>query len=132
MCILFPENMNNKLKLKFDGASLIAPMPYIISVCAALMYTICRQHAVLCSIAMSVLAAGIYLLFYFFRNKPKRAFLCILLLGAPALLMAGGFSEESFRSGFNHFLFSASESFDILYAARAIFISDLSAVRSIQ
>lgn len=114
--------MNNKLKVKFDGASPVAAIPYIISVCAALMYTICRQHAVLCSIVMSVLAAGIYLLFYILRNKPKLAMLSILLLGTPALLLGGGFSEDSFRNGFHHFLFSASESFNILYAARAIFV----------
>lgn len=119
--------MKNKKRVKFDGAAPLPIILYLMSVCAALMYTICRSQFLPCAIIMSVLTSGIFLLFYKIRFIPLATTLCIFGLILAAWLV--GYVAVSWYpaedTSFMNFLFSASAQFNILYAAAAVFIFSL-------
>ncbi|MDY4587947.1 MAG: transglutaminase domain-containing protein [Oscillospiraceae bacterium] len=118
--------MKTKKKVKFDGAAPLPIMLFLLSVCASLMYTLCRSQFIPCTLIMGALTAGIFLLFYKARFRPVVTTLSIfaLVLAAWAVgSFAGGISTED--SSFMTFLFTASAQFDLLYAAAAIVIFSL-------
>lgn len=116
-------NMTSKTRVRFDGASPFPIICYLASVCAALMYTLCRSRFLPCALIMTALTAGIFLLFYFLRKKPLACTLCVLGLTAAAWAVginAGRY--ENADGGFMTFLFTASANYDIIFAAASIVI----------
>lgn len=112
-------------------------LPYLAMISIALMYTICYQHVVVCSVIMCICTCGLYMLIYTFRRRPAGAAvitLLMLLLCGGALSMVGvsfadfiGFADVSAPSlfeegGFVHFIFTASMTFDPINAAAAIIL----------
>lgn len=115
--------MSAKISVRFDGASPLPIICYLTSVCTALMYTLCRRNFLPCALIMTALTAGIFLLFYFLRKKPLAMFLSIAGLVAAAWIVgtkAAAYTNAD--GGFMNFLFTASASFDIVFAAAAIVI----------
>lgn len=115
--------MKSKKKTIYDGAAPLPIMLYLISICAALMYALCRSRFLLCAGIMSALTAGIFLLFYKVRFRPLTTTLAIF----AQVLAAWGVGylammKYSSDANFMKFLFTASASFDWLYAAAAIII----------
>ena len=116
--------MKKKRRVKFDGAAPLPILLYLLSVSTALMYTICRSQFLPCSLVMGALTAGIFWLFYKLRFKPLPTTLCIfgLILGAWLIGSAAGSWNPGEDVSFMNFLFSASATFELLYAAAAVFI----------
>lgn len=118
--------INNKKRVRYDGAAPLPIILYLLSVCSGLMYTICRSQFLTCFAIMAALTAGIFLLFYKLRFRPLATTLCIfgLILAAWLAGSAAGahYTEEN---SFMTFLFNASAQFDIIYASAAIFIFSL-------
>lgn len=118
--------MNSKKReqrVRFDGAAPLPIICYLVSVCAALMYTLCRSRFLPCALIMSALTAGIFLLFYALRAKPLYAGISIAALVIAAWytgINVGAY--EGHGGSFMDFLFTASASFDIIFAAASIFI----------
>lgn len=113
-----------KAKVKYDGAAPLPIVLYLLSVCAALMYTICRSQFLPSVLIMSVLTAGIFMLFYKLRFRPLATTLCIFSLIIAAWLAGAAASSwyPSEEDSFMNFLFSASAGFDLIYASAAVFI----------
>lgn len=124
-------------KIRYDGAVLWGIFPYLIMVCIALMYTICRSHVVICSIVMSLMCCGVYMAMFWCVKKPwgSVAITLIMLLmcsGAVGVVgmafmdftgRAGGGGSDAFaEGGFVHFLFTASLTFDPIYAVAAMIL----------
>lgn len=119
--------MNIRVKKRYDGAAPLPIIMYLLSVAASLMFTICRSQFLPCTLIMSALTAGIFLLFYKLRFHSLGTTLCILALLLAAWLT--GTSAASWTPGedvsFMSFLFSASAGFELFYAGAAIFIFSL-------
>ncbi|MGN0650572.1 MAG: transglutaminase family protein [Oscillospiraceae bacterium] len=108
-------------KQKFEGVCIPAVILYMASVSIALMYTICRSEMIVCSIAMTALCSAVYMLFFCLRGKKALSLLAAVGLGAivlAALNMADAFNFA--KGGFMDFIFTASEEYDLGYAACAI------------
>ena len=87
------------------------------------MYTLCRSQFLPCVLIMAALTAGIFMLFYCLRKKPMWVTACVLLLIVGSWVsgtIAG--RHENADGGFMNFLFTASASFDIVFAAASIFM----------
>lgn len=121
-------------KVRYDGAEPIGILPYVWAISIAMMYTICREQVVLCSVIMSILSSAIYMLVYFVRKRPVGS---AIITGAMTLLsfsaigvVAYSFADyaltaaegEAMERGFVDFLFMASSYFDPYYAAAAIIL----------
>lgn len=118
--------MKNKKKVRYDGAAPLPILLFLISVCAALMYTICRSQFLPCTAVMSALTAGIFLLFYKMRFHPVITTISILALVLAAWSVgSAAMTHYSSGSSFMTFLFTASAEFDLLFAAAAIVIFSL-------
>lgn len=114
----------NKKTLKFDGA---APLPiavYLITIAVSLMYTICRKQFLPCALIMSLLTAGIFLLFYKLRYRPRAEFLTVMgmIVASWTAMSAAASWSPSEDVSFTDFLFSSSAQFEVPYAAAAIFV----------
>lgn len=130
--------MTKKEKIRYDGAHPIGVLPYLIMLSITLMYTLCRQQMLICSLAMCFLTCGLYILIYHFRKSPAgAALITFIVLGFNAASMAVvGMSAFDFfgcanvkppaalfeEGGFVHFVFTASSTFDPLNAAVAIIL----------
>ncbi len=130
--------MNKKEKIRYDGAKLIGIFPYLSAVCIALMYTICRDYAVICSVIMCALCSGLYYGIYRLSRWHRSSatplgslaitwLMIAFCLGAVVIVSlsfkdfvngdnAGMFEEGSFV----HFIFTASMTFNPMHAAAAI------------
>ncbi len=119
--------MKTKKRVKFDGASPLPIILYLLSVSTSLMYTICHSQLLPCSVIMAALTAGIFWLFYKLRFRPLPTTLCVfgLILVAWLIGSAAGAWSPTEDISFMNFLFTASATFQPLYAAAAIFIFSL-------
>lgn len=100
--------MTTKTRVRYDGASPVPIICYLVSVCAALMYTLCRSQFLPCALIMAALTAGIFMLFYCLRKKPMWVTACVLLLIVGSWVsgtIAG--RHENADGGFMNFLFTA-------------------------
>ncbi len=112
--------IKKKEKVRYEGARPLLVMPYIIAISAAMMYTICRDYALVCTVIMSVFSGAVYMLIYRFRKNPAGAAVVALALVAvcgASLLLVGSLGGEK---GFVDFVFTASTFFSPIYAAVSI------------
>ncbi len=119
--------MNIRVKKRYDGAAPLPIIMYLLSVAASLMFTICRSQFLPCTLIMSALTAGIFLLFYKSRFHSLVTTVCILALLLAAWLTgtAAASWTPAEDASFMNFLFSASAGFELFYAGAAIFIFSL-------
>lgn len=118
--------MNNKRRVRFDGAAPLPILLFLISVCASLMYTLCRSQFLPATLAMSALTTGIFLLFYKVRFRPAATGISIAVLTLGAWFAGSAANARPSGDGsFMQFMFTASASFDLLYAGAAIIIFSL-------
>ncbi|MBQ4165739.1 MAG: hypothetical protein IJD85_05390, partial [Oscillospiraceae bacterium] len=124
-----------KQKIRYDGAQPLGVLPYIWAISIALMYTICREQIVVCSLGMAGLSSAVYMLVYSLRKRPIGAavvtsLMTALCFGAIALV-AWSFmdyaakaqpTEGELEHTFVGFIFSASSYFDAVYAVGAIML----------
>ena len=114
-----------KSRTRFYGAEIVSAAVYICSVSAALMYVICREYAVLCTVIMTAVSFGVYMLFYVLRRHKGFAALVAAAFAAMCVAFAAGMQAPSYYSSehsFIDFIFTASTFFNPLYAVAAIFI----------
>lgn len=106
-------------------------LPYICAVSIALMYTVCRSQAVICSALMCAAACGVFMLICAMQKRPVGS---AVVTALATLMCFGGIAAVSWSfvgyigqveaaggsaadlHGFAHFLFSASAYFDWIYA----------------
>lgn len=114
--------MNKKVRPQYQGAEAITALIYLCSMSAALMYVLCRQQALACTIIMTAVSFGIYMLFYAFRKKRAFAVMAFAATAISSAILIGVVFNQSSSSLFIDFIFKNSETFDILFAGTAIFI----------
>lgn len=114
--------MNKKVRPQYQGAEAITALIYLCSMSAALMYVLCRQQALVCTIIMTAVSFGIYMLFYVFRRKRAFAVLSFFANAIAAAVLVGVLQNSGMASMFIDFIFKNSEVFDPLLAGTTIFI----------
>lgn len=112
-----------RAKVCFAGAEPVCAAVYICSVSAALMYVVARTQALICTLAMTALSFGVYMLFYALRRRKGFSFLAAAAVGAVCMAALGAMRFPRSPDGtFLDFVFTASEFFDPVYAAVTILL----------
>ncbi len=114
--------MKKRTKPLFNGAEIVTSLVYLCAISAALMYVLCRSHAFVCTIIMTAVSFGIFMIFY--KLRMKRLFSLLTFAGfflfvdiaCNVIASVGG------PPSFMQFIFTSSDFFDPLYAAAAILL----------
>lgn len=89
---------------------------------AALMYVLCRSYAFLCTVIMTAVSFGIYMVFYKLRRRKGFSFLAFVVLfiivNAVCNIVGNPYRSPSFLE----FIFTSSDFFDPAYAGTAILL----------
>lgn len=117
--------MNKKVRPQYQGAEVLTALIFLCSMSAAMMYVLCRQEALVCTVIMTALSFGIYMLFYALRKKKPFAVLAFLALSLLAFVVIGNVFQEQNSIGFIDFIFKNSETFDLFFAGSSIFLFSL-------
>ncbi|MDE7362724.1 MAG: transglutaminase-like domain-containing protein [Oscillospiraceae bacterium] len=117
--------MKKRTRPVFGGAEIITSLIYLCALSAGLMYVLCRDYAFVCTVIMTALSFGMYMIFYTLRRKKGfslLAFVVILLIEyAVSSVLGNSFGSPSFYD----FVFNASEFFDPALAGMTILICSL-------
>lgn len=113
--------MKKSTKPLFNGAEIVTSLIYLCAMSAALMYVLCKDHAFICTVIMSLASFGVFAAFYKLRLKKLYSFLAFVVLFIVVNIIcnaiAGGRSPT-----FMKFIYSSSDFFDPFYAAAAILL----------
>lgn len=112
--------MNKRVRPQYKGAEVITALIYLCSMSAALMYVLCRQEQLLCTVIMTAVSFGVYMLFYALRKKRAFAVLAFLALSIITFVITSLSLNQGSSAGFIDFIFKNSESFDVMFAATTI------------
>lgn len=104
----------------FEGAENLAAIVYLCSISAVMMYLLCRDYAVVCTIVMSALCGGVYMLFYVLRNKRLISFLVFMALFAGVVLVCSSVGAVKGTFSLVQFIYDTSDYFDALLAGAVI------------
>ena len=112
-----------KAGIKFYGASVICPTIYMCAVSASLMYVIAREQALLCTLGMTALCFGVFMLFYALRRHRGFSALAAAALLVLCVTVTSAVQQPyGYENSFMDFIFTASDFFDPVFAAAAILI----------
>ncbi len=117
--------MNKKVRPQYQGAEVLTALIFLCSMSAAMMYVLCRQEALVCTVVMTALSFGIYMLFYALRGKKPFAVLAFLALSLLAFVVMSNVFREENAIGFIDFIFKNSETFDLFFAGASILLFSL-------
>lgn len=112
--------MKKRTKPVFTGAENIAALIYLFAVSTVTMYLLCRDHIVICTIAMTALCSGIYMLFYALRNRRLISFLAFMLLLGGVMLTVSTVGAAYGQIALMEFIYTTSDFFDPVFAATVI------------
>ncbi len=104
----------------FEGAENLAALVYLCSISALMMYLLCRDYAVVCTIIMTALCGGIYMLFYVLRNRRLISFLVFMALFAGVVLVCSSVGAVKGTVSLIQFIYDTSDYFDAALAAACI------------
>lgn len=112
--------MKKRSKPVFNGAEIITALIYLCSICALTMYLLCKDYAVICTIIMTALCSGIYMLFYAFRNRKLISFCIFISLFAAVALICSSVGAAMGRIALIEFIYTTSDTFSVPLAAASI------------
>ncbi len=104
----------------FEGSENLAALVYLCSISALMMYLLCRDHVIICTVIMTALCAGIYMLFYVLRNKRLISFLVFMALFAGVVLVCSSVGAIKGTAALVKFIYDTSDYFDVLLAGAVI------------
>jgi len=112
--------MKKKIKNVFEGAEPVSLLLYICSMSAALMYVLCRTHAFITTVLMTVVCGLIFWMFYVLRKRRGLSFLGFMIMFV-VVNVACSIVGSPYRSpSFAEFIFRSSDFFQWEYALLAI------------
>lgn len=112
--------MKKRSKPVFSGAENIAALIYLCSISTVMMYLLCRDHMLICTIIMTAVCCGIYMLFYLFRNRRLVSLGIFLGMLAGVWLVITSVSASMGPLALMEFIYNTSDYFDITLAAASI------------
>lgn len=110
--------MNKRSKPIFNGAENVTAIIYLCSLSTVMMYLLCRDYMLVSTVIMTAVCAGMYMLFYKFRERRLVSF--VIFVAIMTLVM---FSASAVGSwALTEFIYSTSDFFDFSLAATSIII----------
>ena len=110
--------MNKKSKPVFNGAENITAMIYLCAISTVMMYLLCRDHMIICTVLMTALCSAMYMLFYAFRNRRLVSFVIFVSLLAAVMLTSSAVGSWALTE----FIYSTSDYFNVSLAAASIVV----------
>lgn len=114
--------MKKRSKPIFSGAEILASLIYLCALSAGLMYVLCRDHVVICTVIMTAAAFGVYMIFYVLRKKKALSVPVFIVLFMIVYAVCRIVGNPSRSPSFFDFIFNASEFFDPVLAGMAILL----------
>ena len=112
--------MKKKGRPVFNGAENITALIYLCALSTVMMYLLCRDHVIICTVLMTAVCSGMYMLFYVFRNRRLMSFMVFLALITSVMLVVSAVGAAEGRMALIKFIYDASEYFNATLAAGAI------------
>lgn len=114
--------MKKSTKPIFNGAEVATSLIYLCAISAALMYVLCKSHAFVCTVIMSALSFGIFMVFY--KLRLKRIYSLLTFVGFFILVdvICNAIAASQSPPSFMQFIFTSSDFFNPFYAAAAILL----------
>lgn len=113
-------SMKKRTKPMFYGAETAAALLYLCSISAALMYVLCRSRALICTVIMTALSCGMYMIFYALRRRRFFSLLAFIVLFFIVYFVVGIVGSPYVSPSFMEFIFRSSDFFSPVYAGAAI------------
>lgn len=110
--------MNKRSKPVFGGAENFTAVIYLCAISTVMMYLLCRDHMFICTVFMTALCAGIYMLFYVFRNRRLVSLVVFLALITAVMLTVSAVGGWALMG----FIYSTSDYFNVSLAAVSIML----------
>lgn len=114
--------MKKRTKPLFNGAEIVTSLIYLCAISAALMYVLCRSHVFACTLIMTVVSFGIFMIFYKLRLKKLFSLLTFMGFFLFVDIVCNVIASVGGPPSFMRFIFTSSDFFDPLYAAAAILL----------
>lgn len=112
--------MKKRSKPVFDGAENIAALTYLCALSTVIMYLLCRDHIVICTVIMTALCSGIYMLFYAFRHRRLVSFVVFMALLGAVMFTVSAMGAAEGRMALIEFIYNTSDYFNATLAAGSI------------
>ncbi|MDE7229638.1 MAG: hypothetical protein K2N56_04080, partial [Oscillospiraceae bacterium] len=114
--------MKKRTKSLFNGAETVTSLVYLCAISASLMYVLCRSHAFVCTLIMTAVSFGIFMIFY--KLRMKRLFSLLTFAGFFLFvdIVCNVIASVGGPPSFMQFIFTSSDFFDSSYAAAAILL----------
>lgn len=113
--------MKKTTKPIFNGAEIITSLIYLCAMSAALMYVLCKDHAFICTVIMTAMSFGVFMVFYKLRLKKLYSLLTFVGLFIVVDVIINAISRTQSPS-FMKFIYTSSDFFNPFYAAAAILL----------
>ena len=110
--------MNKRSKPVFNGAEKITAIIYLCAISTVMMYLLCRDYMLICTVFMTALCAGIYMLFYMFRNRRLVSLVVFFSLMAAVMLTVSAVGSWSLME----FIYTTSDFFEVKLAIGSIML----------
>lgn len=117
--------MKKRSKPIFSGAEIPASLIYLCAMSAGLMYTLCRDYMFICTVIMTAVSFGIYMIFYALRKKKGFSLLAFIALFLIVYAVCSVVGSPYRSPSFFEFIFNASEFFDPALAGMTILLCSL-------
>lgn len=117
--------MKKRTKPVFYGAEIIASLIYLCAMSAALMYVLCKDYAFVCTVIMTALSSGIYMVFYVLRKRKGMSLLAFIGMFVVVMTVCNIVGSPYFSPSFLEFIFTASSFFNPVFAGAAILLFSL-------
>ena len=112
--------MKKRSKPVFDGAENLAALLYLCAISAVSMYLMCKDYVVICTIIMTALCSGLYMLFYAVRHRRIISFVTFVLVMSAVMLAVSTVGAVKGQFALIEFIYTTSDFFDPTLAAGAI------------
>lgn len=117
--------MKKRSKPIFSGAEIPASLIYLCAMSAGLMYTLCRDYMFICTVIMTAVSFGVYMIFYALRKKKGFSLLAFVVLFLIVYAVCNIVGSPYRSPSFFEFIFNASEFFDPAFAGMTILLCSL-------
>lgn len=112
--------MKKRTKPVYDGAEIVTALFYLCALSTVMMYLLCRDHIVICTIIMTALSCGLYMAFYALRKRRLLSFLLFAALVFVVIFICSLAISQTGRLALVQFIYDTSDYFSLPLAAAAI------------
>lgn len=117
--------MKKRSKPIFNGAEIPASLVYICALSAGAMHVLCRDYMLVCTVILTALSFGVFMISYALRRKKGFSLLAFILIFLIVYAVCGIVGSQYSSSAFFNFIFRETDIFDPVLAGMAILFCSL-------